>query len=245
MSIPKTSAWSWNIYLGSNLIAEGGCGRWRPWANTIAYYPLTITSTVNDMKGSWTAYNLTNNGYVSFWTYDWVDCAFFNRTTSQSWSNWLLRTTDSIIQSTCTISLWMKKGSNSLMLHYPRIIWTPTDNQLLNIRRDSYYSQWQDWSIISSFSRDDVLADSSEVWRNVIILINNWTISYYVNNELKYTYSGSVTINNWITLWSPQWRTQTWDTYYWYLSEVIIENKIRSDQERSSYYNNTKSNYWL
>ena len=45
-----------------------------PWSSTIAYYPLNSSTTVNDMSGN--GYTLTND-WASFWTYGWVDCAYF------------------------------------------------------------------------------------------------------------------------------------------------------------------------
>ena len=48
---------------------------WLPNKDTIAYYPLNATTTVNDMSGN--SKTLTNNN-VTFWTYNWVDCANFS-----------------------------------------------------------------------------------------------------------------------------------------------------------------------
>lgn len=68
------------IYCGSRkLRPDGWWGWWTPWANTVAYYPLNSTSQWNDMKGMGTAYNLaTSHTAPTYWTYQWVDCAYFN-----------------------------------------------------------------------------------------------------------------------------------------------------------------------
>ena len=52
-----------------------------PWANTVAYYPLTSSTTVNNQVSGGT--NLTNSNVV-FWVANGVDCATIsgNSTTS-------------------------------------------------------------------------------------------------------------------------------------------------------------------
>ena len=71
--------------------------RWQPWANTVAYYPLTSTTTVNDLSGN--GYTLsTHDTLPTFWIYQWVDCASFNsnslKTSSVNpWAYWKLART--------------------------------------------------------------------------------------------------------------------------------------------------------
>ena len=37
-----------------------------------------------------------------------------------------------------------------------------------------------------------------------------------------------------------------WDlTLYWYISNIIIENVSRTDEERNKYFNKMKSLYWV
>ena len=86
------------IYVGTQQVRPV----WKPWSNTIAYYPLTSTTTVNDMSGN--NRNLTNHS-VSFNTYDWVNCAYFNGSSQylnqDSVNMWLF-------SGSLTVSSWIK-----------------------------------------------------------------------------------------------------------------------------------------
>lgn len=69
-----------------NLVYEAPTwwGWWQPWVNTVAYYPLTSTTTTSDESGNW--HTLSNHS-VQFWTYNWVDCANCNIVYSHSNNN--------------------------------------------------------------------------------------------------------------------------------------------------------------
>lgn len=220
MSIPKTSAWSWNIYLGSNLIAEGGCGRWKPWANTIAYYPLKIDA--NDY--SWNGNHITNYNFT--FDNDW----YANFNWNQKWSvpniTWYK-----------TISLWCNATSFNFMVfswwsdyqYYPQIQSTRT-------------SQWN-WS--SSGNYDANFWKTLNTWERHLFTLSQdwWYVNLYLDWELYDTRSLSAFNRAIKNIWRWEYRNR----YYmnWKLSNVIIENKARTAQEIRDYYNQTKSNYWL
>ena len=222
--------------------------KWQPWANTVAYYPLTSNTTVNDMKGSWTAYNLTNS-WVSFGTYNWVDCANFN------WSAYLSRTALSEFSSApFTISLYV---------YYPAL---PTTSQVsmiyisqndtggwyrwfnLWMLNHSSMPHWQDyrfevlpWWWLFSWSQAQ-----ASWWVHIVWIYNNGIAYLYVNWALSNSWSKSYTYwpNSWFNIGCQVLGDQG-NYLLWNISEVIIENKAWTAQEISGYFNLTKSNYWL
>jgi hypothetical protein len=77
------------------------------------------------------------------------------------------------------------------------------------------------------------------------VLTREWSSwKTYRNNVLFWnaTGSGSVWYNTEVI-----WNYRPWDKnpFIWYMSDFIIENKVRTTQEISDYYNQTKTNYWL
>ena len=76
---------------------------WTPWENTIAYYPLTSTDTVNDRSWNWL--NGTQNWTITFgsWLW-WVDCALFSWNT---WSYIQVAHNAKMATNTITYSMWL------------------------------------------------------------------------------------------------------------------------------------------
>lgn len=241
-----TTPWTATITVTTN---DGGytasCGvtdrQWQPWANTICYYPLDSTNTLNDL--SWHNYTLTNSWSVAFWTNQGVDCAWFTSWGGSSWSRWLYRTSDLIIPngSDYTFNVWLYKWSET-MYYNPRII-----------GRYGY-------PIFTYAARSKIsVADSTSYW----VTPDNWawflftcvydhtdnTWAFYKNAAYQNTQTNSSLFNTdypWIVLWTRDslW-TQYWDKWSWWMSNIIIENKKRTVQEISAYYDLIKSDYWI
>ena len=74
----------------------------------------------------------------------------------------------------------------------------------------------------------------------------NWsnTIKLYMNWVLDGTNS-SGTVPSWSIIWVWGYTANNTNVRKWWISEVIVENKVRTDQEIANYYNRKKSNYWL
>lgn len=208
---------------------------WKPWANTIAYYPLTSETTVNDMSGNW--HNLTASWTQDFWVHWWVDSVSFNWTQTLT-ASWLLPWTATqeltINQRFYIVSIpsdvdgkiwWTEKSSNSA---YAK--WTTPEWMWLNMWSSELYTWVQPiWKwVFSSQSIKDWYA--------------NWTILWDGINYSQ-TSTGAVNLNNIgtnFTLGNSSNRRLSC-----YVSNVIIENKARTAQEIANYYNLTKSNYGL
>lgn len=216
---------------------------WQPWANTIAYYPLNNTTTVNDLSGN--NRNLTNN-WVVFWTYNGVNCAYFN------WSGANLRANNvmSITTNIITLSMWVNKDRNSNNEIFQEIM----DNGINDIQIPSL-NGWT-WAVgfsayFGSTSNQtagySVTWVNNGIWRHIVFVWDGSSLKLYQNcQELPITYvrqniAGllSATYTT-LILW---WRDGVFAK--WYISEAIFENKARTEQERLDYYNQTKWNYWL
>lgn len=232
MSIPSKSGWTWNVYLGTSVIAESGCRKRKPWGNTIAYYPLKW-----DAKDySWNWYN---------WTTTWTT------TYGTIWNVWYVNFTgDNYISATpmippawpFTISCFLYYQWTTGAFVFQWSYWTERAWITISIYPLNYLQVWSwgswDWNSIYRLTNDTRYY--------VTLTYQNWTFTMYVNWN-------SVWMNNRVIatatptdfhLWRYDNRWYGQENIKWRLSEVIIENKIRSEQERLSYYNNTKSNYW-
>lgn len=232
MSIPKTSAWNWKIYLGSNLIAEGGCGWWQPWSNTLLYLPLNedlldhswnnvnvnnswVTLNTSLLQGRWCAYN-SGSWYLT-WTLNiqpsttiTLSCWAYDVSFPYHWTNYVTVGTDST-------GKW-------------RIIWVAYPGR--------YYAMSAlDWNLLSS------TIATTWIRFNLIGVFNNGNFNLYKNWTKIATWAEGFT-----TPWTgfEIFRgLNLSDKPNCYLSEVIAENKWWSEDFAINYYNQTKSKYWL
>lgn len=228
MSIPKTSAWNWKIYLGSNLIAEGGCGEWKPWANTVAYYELN--GDANDSSGNgynWTPSNITYTTLTS-----WIKVATFNGSNSK------IQIANPLINSLSnfTINVWISRNNTTFLWNVVNnqtsdYDWAFIDNYNWNLR----VAVW--WWSATNYS----LNANTRV--NVILTYASGSIKEYINGS--YYWGETHTYSNWtnMTIWCRgNSNDRRWN---WYISKVILENKARTADEISAYYNQTKAKYWI
>lgn len=208
---------------------------WHPWANTIAYYPLTSTSTVNDL--SWNNYNLTQSWTITYWTNVWVDCAYFNWGYLSATIAWLPqwgtdRTASVYVYITKTQCWILSWWANSTYNKFCRYYWgfnsnwlAATSYQWTDLNSSTYISGW---------------------WHHIVLLVRSWVRELYIDWVQNTTLNKSSTTN---TSWTnfEMWRLDYASDFMFqsYMSNVIIENKARTAQEISDYYNLTKWNYWL
>lgn len=238
--------WDWGlgyIYLWDILIAWWGWWEswWEPGANTLAYYPLTSESTVNDMKWTWTAYNLTNTNSVSFWIYQWVNCASFSTnkylsTSSFWWADFWWNFTENFYfyanntNNVCISCIWYWKPYNWYYVVYSSS-WSTfcTSNNSANTTSSSF--------TVSSWTRHLATITANSSWFKLYI---DWVLTTTTNTAIPTSW-------NWkIILWAIWNDPDGYRAYFnWYISKVIFESKVWTAQEISDYYNQTKANYWL
>lgn len=213
-------------------------GGWQPWVNTVAYYPLTSSSTVNDLSGN--SYTLTNGWNVTFWTQQWVDCATFN------WTLASVLTQSSISFNafpTYTASVWMY------------ITWTSGKYQTIYVIGASG-GTWALWSWfryntwLCIWSRHPAY-ESVRRWNinwawHLLTNVVNWSSSIqYLDWQQYQTLTNSLTDTQTVlSLWAPNGFHYD-DDLTWYLSNFILENVSRSAQEVADYFELTKWAYWI
>lgn len=220
---------------------------WHPWANTVAYRPLTSASTVNDQ--SWNDYNLTNNWAVQFGMYGGVDCSFFESGNSQ----WLSVTLPAIWNSAFTYSCWIYRlGYSSWPDSKSQVfmMWPLNSNRACFGLAINWASGWNDEFQVWTWGQDDNTWEYSQInqWEHVVVTNDGTTKKFYLNWVLESSVSMSINVTNGIfRLWSftQYFQNNRWQRFYGYMSEFIAENKTRTDQEIASYYNSTKRNYGL
>lgn len=214
---------------------------WQPWTNTVAYRPLTNTTTVNDQ--SWNGYNLTQTG-GSFVTLDWVDC-FYN-----GWADTGYFTLSSapLIPSGSadrTILFWVNPIEYSTS--YPRTIfsyWASSSNAKVSfgISISGNYN-------FTTYSRTATMWPiSTNTWAllAVVIVNNNWTL--YINGSevgTVSTFATSAVSTYPLRIMRNNTTNSSTDQVRGYISEVIIEDKAWATMDIAGYFNDNRAKYWL
>ena len=202
---------------------------WHVTPNTLAYFPLTSSSTINDI--SWNNKNLTNSWNVSFWTYQWIDCAYF------SWNNYLYNNSFWTNQRSLTVSWFMyfvnfSSGYDKNIFRWWNNLW-PRIESNQNIL---HCSPWLQQSIS---------VQSNSKWIHYVFTYDwNGTLKFYVNATLIWTNStASPPSSSWISI-SRSYQSN-YSFFKWWQSEIIIEDYTRSQEQITKYFNKMKSKYWI
>ena len=212
---------------------------WKPWSNTVWYRPLNSSTKLTDYqwKNAFTWYS--SSATYNSWTFAWVEC--LNITDMNYWRYWLT--------SLSWYPTWWTSRTFSIWCYLATSSWS-TYNWAFSFHSGSVWVQalkpvafpiawkiWWDWASIS------------KKWTLLTFTYTSWVNSFYVNWELIWTYNGtqstqSISSSYPFRLWHNI--NATWgEWWYWGLSNLIIENKARTQEEVTSYFNSTKSNYWL
>lgn len=206
---------------------------WKPWANTIAYFPLKEDT----YDYSWNSRNLSNI-WVTFvnnigwatipvWYFNWSSRAYIYWTTQ--------------LNTGYTISLWMKWDNGWFIYdlrndnQYGQGVYLIVENSLIKTRQQ-----------IAASSEEEYNRSKDNNWDNWIWTWTGsvWTIYFNWTQVKQATINNSInTSASYLSLWSRySWNTSNWT---WYISNFIVENTPWSSTEVSDYYNLTKWNYGL
>ena len=207
---------------------------WKPWANTLLYMPLNW-DTKDEVSG--------NNGTWSWNTQYQTLSSWLKVANCDTWSYIL---TPSISMNTAlTLNVWMYHISWDAIV---RCDWQENPRNFYQ-SAISPTGAWWGWYYGSTYYWWGL--DWTNWWKNIVLTCWSWWIDVYVNWTNIY--------HNW-NITSFVWKTQqrwinvdqsknVWASWRipwsWYYSNIIVENKVRTAQEISDYYNLTKSNYWL
>ena len=228
-----------NIYIGEY---KG----WKPWSNTLAYYPLNWN--LNDY--SWNNRNLTWSWvtYTSWWK---GQVAVFSSWATAYYQN------NSIfnISQPFTYSLWCQTTyvpNSSYGGRYKIAIAIGIQNgtTIATHDKDLWFGKGGIWAYNYYNDLQYCFGWSANIntWYHIVYTQDSSNQKVYLNWTLVWTHS---------CWWSYTWYTDARlilakqindDNRYpfsWSMSEVIMENKARTAEQVLNYYNLTKSNYWL
>lgn len=233
----------WNkiqrIYVWTTKVRPSG---WTPWANTLLYLPLNTTDTYTDK--SWNSRTVTNYG-ILFWTYAWVDCAYFDNGSGDA-----IVFDNFTIPTDLTVSWWQ----------YQTQVPTDTDGKIFQFESSSdymyvAYAKWASPQWIYFETKKNWSTTGKTTWLNP-----TWKRVYF-NFTSNSSGSTLTTIDNWTTqtrtnighrsftptvmwLWNYPWRSLS-RRWVGYMSEFIMESAVWSATDITKYYSWTKWKYWL
>jgi hypothetical protein len=224
---------------------------WKPWANTIAYYPLEINT--NDY--SWNSRNATQVwSSVTFTTStDGYKCANFTWDTNSyirygsQWSSLQFGTTD------ITVCFWAGDiVSNTLWANYAMIncilqgkkatdnniiIWIWANNSTVGI-----------WYMVMQILTTNKWLYNSNLYNTnwmhlyTIVFKTDWTYKAYRDavEQVSSTYpTNSLSWDGWIIWWN-EWDAGTTRYYKWKLRQVVLEKEARTLDKIRQYYMTTQ-----
>ena len=204
----------------------------KPWANTIVYFPFST-----DAKDSTGTYTVTLNWWANIGTIDGVNCL----NCSTSWA-----------YGSCTISTlpqWQQVRTNMARVRWDALTtWEMVVRQYwssgtykadcaLTVSKNIMWTQYGSWVYTQT---------QPTIWERIPIAVTvngNTEQKIYVMWNLISTANVSVN-TNWTQLlfaktsrWNQRWQC--------YISNFIVENKVRTASEISDYVYNTKNVYGL
>ena len=214
---------------------------WTPWVNTYWYYTFDDQNANQITDFSWNNRNLTWWTMPSYTIVSWTNYAG-NYTNISSWAApsvsfstlgwiftilvWVKPTASS--QSYVNCIYWSSGSSN----HQISIIWNYNSGQI------EYYDAG-----VGPAKRTAIMSGvSTNTWHLVSYTYNNWAVQAYADGVVGNSITGYT--SNYAKTFRLGSSNQ-WDRFKWQIWECIVENKIRTAQEESDYYNQTKWNYWI
>ena len=242
MSIPLNSNGTGKVLLWESIICNNFC----IW-DTLLYLPLNTTDTYTDK--SWHNVMFVNS-WTTFWTYQWVNCAYFN------WNSYIYSSNEFTIPETWTACVrCYVQSTNGTMAIYWSTDTRSAVNQTFYVRTSSNQISYNFFVTTTGSSAVSVWIGSF-VWKWIMIC-RAWDWNrldcYAYNNWTKYTWykeptssqgyiSKNETVN--LTLWIEPYTSWGYNNFNWYMSEFWIKKTKMTSAEIDSYYNSTKSKYW-
>ena len=213
---------------------------WKPWANTIAYYPL-----------KWNLNDYSGNGYNAIsttWTITYPDNEYANFSAAYAiFPNWYSNWT---ITADITISVWVKDITPYWWEANIFGFWMDLDWWWwwIILRADannpsSYLALTYTWNKLYQTS---AYSTTSWVWHHLAVVVSctNSYLKLYIDWVLKETKS-------WTNSLRASGKSSIWQLGNYShrlngnVSELINERIAWGDTDVANYYNQTKANYWL
>lgn len=200
---------------------------WTPWSNTIAYFPLAE----DQLDKSWNWYILTTAGTKQTIWYQF------------SWSD---------IQINWTSDVANMMSVRIKIVSFGSWIWdSATMIRIWGAMRYNWYhitsSSNKKFQIYNSSSSSLIYssAQNTDTWNRYHLLLwvswtTNWNYVWWINWNKVFSWTTNT------NLWWWDWLIKIINNNTTLIaSDLIVENRVRTDAEVLNYYNNTKSNYWL
>lgn len=218
---------------------------WQPWVNTLVYMPIDNSDTNSTVYDHST--NQTNFSW--YWTASYDTLTSGKKVAVFDGTNWIYVDSQLITSQPCTVNLyvyrnWNQNNDNTIFAHQADYNWI--------------VAAWFNSSDMSCFYDqggsliwlNDSYTTNNQEWYNLVFTISSWTITTYINWQLIYSDTGYWP---WLSniLATSFWfsRNISWNMNFRYMNgkmwSMIIEDKARTAQEISDYYNQTKSLYWI
>lgn len=126
--------------------------------------------------------------------------------------------------------------------YYPRIVASWSTDAYIALYIWSWGTPYTLWYNNRS---DNGTILPNNTWFNLVITKESWwQAKAYINSTLTNTEnSASVNYWTWIIIWCKY--ASQWDSYQGRMAHIILESKVRTDQEISDYFNKTKSLYGI
>ena len=211
---------------------------WKPWANTLFYYPLVENANDTSWNNrNWTASNTT------FSSSNW---AYF-RWWYSAWRNWTITTATFTMWTTYTINTWLKSAET---LSWDKEIdihrrWTWQARYVLfYVNASGFYCVLWNWGS----NNGNTISYSTSIWTSWhnICLTRSWSnIVLYADWQQLASWDGTYSADTqyfYIGNDPSNVASYAWSSYF---KDYIMENKARTASEIAEYYNQTKSNYGL
>lgn len=248
-------------YIGSNEVKKIMKGDtqirpawWIPWADTILYYDFEHTSWTTEVNLAQTAsiYDWIYNATPTIWT-----LATWKKYFNTQWSIYSATNTgfSTMNYNNGTVCIWLNPQDTQVKSYFGQSWWdTPwwwTSSWLGTIfceKLSNWNYQVELWQTYGKTVSGSNIPRWS--WTCLTITDYNWTVTVYCNWTQVQQWTNQYLWNSNSTKFCVWWAYKYWNASpnnignVWYGS-VIIENKVRTVQEISDYYNQTKANYWL
>lgn len=221
---------------------------WAPSEHTMLYIPMDTTYGTTDQSQYHRSYTVS---WLTHTTYGWVDCYQNSSWIINLWTSAYTWLAPSSLEA--TYSFWVYPASFS---NYSTMFcWAIQNYYFYNIWRLNN-KIWIDWWNPNTTEWSAYGTQWYANWWHLFVWTITWWRDYlYVDGNLvtdNTSYSLSQIANNGFGAWHIS--SQIWiyifadrngrGKWSWYVWQIIFEDKARTIDEISNYYNKTKSNYW-
>jgi hypothetical protein len=219
------------VYLGRKQIYPD---LWKPWENTLWYYE--FTNNLNDSSWNWNNLSQAHSWFTYNTSWD------LTYLTNTSWK--ISRQISWVNINNMTVSCWVRKTSSSTL----SVVWDYGMEQ-------GSWSNWKwTWIIVDGNNKirifvytwdiTSTLTASYNNWHNIVLTNNNGTSTIYLDWTNKWTTTKTFSAEStYFSLLADPHNNS--NPHKWDIDSVILETKVRTDQEVLDYYNQTKSLYGI